>query len=206
MRRQPDKEHIGWAFDTRPVHVRPQDLIRYVPHIRVQDPQERDFDGKNPLITQGMSFAVWEHKGEWYLIIVPDEFQTDGASIPRPLWPLVHPLQLGRIAWLVHDYVIKRQGDVKTYKWDEASRQWVEAIGAIWSRWGADLLFFRLLSDEMKSWPLPTATHNDGWLKINLVLILRWWKPRIRTIRRRAAYLAVRAWVQTKTMAGGSEW
>ena len=53
----------------------------------------------------------WELMEDWHyqldkdvIIVVPKEFEFDGASIPRPLWALLSPVGLLMIPGLIHDY------------------------------------------------------------------------------------------------------
>ena len=41
-------------------------------------------------------------------IIIPKDFEFDGASIPRPLWAVLHPSGLLLIQALVHDFAYRR--------------------------------------------------------------------------------------------------
>lgn len=41
---------------------------------------------------------------------IPENFKTDLASIPRPLWPLIAPFELSILAPVVHDYLYQNKG------------------------------------------------------------------------------------------------
>lgn len=41
---------------------------------------------------------------------IPKGFISDGASVPRPFWPLVSPMDCGELAPLVHDYLYRTGG------------------------------------------------------------------------------------------------
>ncbi len=56
----------------------------------------------------------WELMEDWHyqldddvIIVVPKEFEFDGASIPRPLWALLSPVGLLLIPGLIHDYAYR---------------------------------------------------------------------------------------------------
>lgn len=95
-----------------------------------------------------------------YRLVVPEGFRHDFASVPRLLWALVAPLDLG-LASLFHDWLYRHRGRVETLRWTAPG--W-EAVGEPWTREDADRLFGRLMREQG---------------------VARW--------RRRAAYLAVRA-------------
>lgn len=49
-------------------------------------------------------------------ILIPSGFRYDGASVPRPLWAIIDPLDLSEAAPLVHDYLYRNAGlDVPVY-------------------------------------------------------------------------------------------
>ena len=108
---------------------------------------------------------TWRHAPEGgaagvYRLVVPAGFDHDFASVPRPLWVLVAPVDLG-IASIFHDWLYARGGLVETLRW--AGGTW-EPAATPWTREDADRLFGRLMREQG---------------------VVRW--------RRRAAYLAVRA-------------
>ena len=43
------------------------------------------------------------------VLVIPKGFEFDGASIPRPLWPLLSPTGLFLIPSLFHDYAYKKR-------------------------------------------------------------------------------------------------
>jgi len=186
--------------------LHPLDALKRIPELRLQDAREKDFDARNPLILEGLAFGVWNHLNQWYMIVVPHHFKTDAASVPRILWPLVSPIALGRIAFLVHDYIIKKRGDVQTLKWCFTSGQWVQDFSTAWDRKHTDKLFFRLLSDEMSDWVLPAIDEDGSWLKRTWQGLKRAWIESSRRQRRRWAYRAIRAHVITKKALGRGEW
>jgi hypothetical protein len=86
-------------------------------------------DGKM-VLDQDLVQHVWDFEGVHIVITVPEGFATDGASIPRLLWPIIGP-PIGSTHFLpaiVHDYLCERS---KT----KAERTLTDAI------------FFKLLRD-----------------------------------------------------------
>ena len=65
------------------------------------------------LIPPGFSDEGWKLAYDWTVVFrgecyrIPAGFETDGASIPRPLWWLCgYPLEMPRLlAAIVHDYI-----------------------------------------------------------------------------------------------------
>jgi hypothetical protein len=80
------------------------------------------------------------HDRRW---TIPALFEFDGASIPRPVWPLISPIDCGLIAVLCHDYLYRRAGLVgrAPYTRTEADllfRDQMHAEGVpLWRRWPA---------------------------------------------------------------------
>ena len=107
---------------------------------------------------------TWRHAPEGgaagvYRLVVPEGFDHDFASVPRPLWSIIAPVDLG-IASIFHDWLYVNAGRVETLRWTGA---WTP-VATPWTREDADRLFARLMREQG---------------------VARW--------RRRAAYLAVRA-------------
>lgn len=50
-----------------------------------------------------------------YSLLVPQGFETDLASIPRPLWALIAPFELGLAAPIVHDWLYRHGGMIEAY-------------------------------------------------------------------------------------------
>lgn len=79
-----------------------------------------------------------------YRLVVPERFDHDFASVPRLLWTLVAPLDLG-IASIFHDWLYIEAGRVETLRW--AASGW-EAVDEPWTREDADRLFARLMREQ----------------------------------------------------------
>ena len=103
-----------------------------------------------------------EGDGGVYRLVVPEGFPHDFASVPRLLWTLIAPLDLG-IASIFHDWLYRHAGRVGTLRWTgEREDPWTP-VETPWTRRDADRLFARMMREQG---------------------VVRW--------RRRAAYLAVR--------------
>jgi len=70
---------------------------------------------------------------------VPAGFISDGATVPRILWPLFPPVGKYLKATLVHDYLLTQNPhDRKTA--DLAFRQCLHSLGI--ARWRANIMFY----------------------------------------------------------------
>ena len=90
-------------------------------------------------------WAFWRRTGYWqttapwqlgingHLISVPEGFKFDIASIPRVLWPLIGPMELGLPAPLAHDFFYRFR-DVSRRVADRLFRQVMRAEGVGWCR------------------------------------------------------------------------
>ncbi len=92
---------------------------------------------------------MWRHAPEdeaegVYRLVVPEGFEHDFASIPRLLWSLIAPIDLG-IASIFHDWLYTRAGRAETLRWTDAG--W-EAVPEVWTRRDADRLFARLMREQ----------------------------------------------------------
>ena len=106
---------------------------------------------------------TWRHEDQIYRITVPKNFVHDFASVPRFLWALISPLDLG-LASIFHDRIYRNGGQITTEFYHRG--QWNDAFGPsnAWTREQADRLFARIMREQG---------------------VVKW--------RRRAAYAAVRA-------------
>ena len=64
-----------------------------------------------------------------YVRIVPRGFISDGASVPRLLWPILRPDGLIRAAALVHDYMYKRHDIYFKRDADDTFLKYMELAG-----------------------------------------------------------------------------
>ena len=93
---------------------------------------------------------TWAHAGEdgvphVYRLIVPEGFEHDFASVPRALWALIAPLDLG-IASIFHDWLYVYAGRVETLR-EAGARIW-EPVDTPWTRRDADRLFARMMREQ----------------------------------------------------------
>ena len=58
---------------------------------------------------QSLDYVFYLPGGLGMKIVVPAGFQTDLASVPRPLWPIFPPFGRYRAAAVVHDYLYVEQ-------------------------------------------------------------------------------------------------
>ena len=92
---------------------------------------------------------TWRHAPEGgaegvYRLVVPEGFDHDFASVPRLLWFLIAPVDLG-IASIFHDWLYARAGRAETLRW--AGGAW-EPVARPWTREAADRLFARLMREQ----------------------------------------------------------
>lgn len=90
-------------------------------------------DGVRFQIREDMVYAVGaEFSIE--LIIVPDGFITDFASIPVPIQAII-PKSIGRRAAILHDYLYFTQGLSGKYSRKECDQIFLEALKVLGVRW-----------------------------------------------------------------------
>ncbi|MEX2473199.1 MAG: DUF1353 domain-containing protein [Gemmatimonadota bacterium] len=77
---------------------------------------------------------------------VPESFTHDFASVPRVLWMLISPLDLG-LASIFHDWLYRKGGQVTTLRWDRADGRW-DPVEKPWSRRQTDELFARMMREQ----------------------------------------------------------
>lgn len=66
-------------------------------------------NGKEYTLERAMTIEWTEHStGDHYRIVIPKDYKTDGKSIPRILWPLMHPLGKGFWGAIPHDRLYER--------------------------------------------------------------------------------------------------
>jgi hypothetical protein len=98
------------------------------------DPAERRWRLEGPF--------TYDHDG--HAIHVPEGFEFDLATVPRPLWWLIAPFELSIAAPLIHDFLYRYRGE--------------PPAGSIvpertYSRGDADRLFRRMMKEEgVKAW------------------------------------------------------
>ena len=84
----------------------------------------------------------WKHKGKYMLLVVPEGFRFDGASVPRALWSVIgiSPRGLVEPAACCHDWLYHNNGYVTTVVNGEF-------IYNRWTRKEADKLFARIMRE-----------------------------------------------------------
>ncbi len=122
------------------------------------------------LVASIFKVRKWVLTENWYYelsdgskIVIPEGFEFDGASIPRPLWALLSPTGLLLIPGLVHDYAY-----MYAQLWQVASNGIVEPYGQEKSRKEWDKLF-RTMGQEINGFSLVNymswlALWLGGWL------------------------------------------
>jgi hypothetical protein len=94
---------------------------------------------------------VWCHaspdgRHEALALVVPEGFTHDFASVPRILWWLVAPFDLG-LASIFHDWLYRHSGSVVTFGRPAGGSGW-EALDTPWTRRDADRLFARIMREQ----------------------------------------------------------
>jgi hypothetical protein len=89
---------------------------------------------------------TWRHESRSYRLVVPAGFEHDFASVPRPLWALISPIDLG-LASMFHDWLYRNRGRVTTLQWDAAAERWTPRKDP-WIRRDADRLFARIMREQ----------------------------------------------------------
>ena len=108
--------------------------------------------------------SAWNFFGKDYVVRIPTGFVTDLASIPRPLWVLIAPMDLTFAAPILHDYLYQCGG--------------VPPPGGVYpsdvtfTRREADRLFAQLMKEEK----IVFWRRHLAWVAVRL---FGWatWKP-----------------------------
>lgn len=91
----------------------------------------------------------WCHAVEGFealRLVVPEGFNHDFASVPRPLWWFISPIDLG-LATVFHDWLYRHAGEVETLGRRPGSSEW-DSIETPWVRRDADRLFARMMRES----------------------------------------------------------
>ena len=131
-------------------------------------------------------FRYWiVEKGKGLYITVPAYFITDGASIPRTLWPVIgHPFKADVFqAAVVHDFLYQRTGEIITYqklKDIKMASDYIKKIEQVgWDKYkvefhreGCDRILKEgaliLGTNRVKAHTIYTGVRSGGWYT--------WWK------------------------------
>jgi len=107
------------------------------------DPESSRFELIEPAV------YLWRQSVNGYealALIVPAGFDHDFASVPRPLWALISPIDLG-LASIFHDWIYQHGGQVETLGWPTGGSGW-EPVASPWSRRDTDRLFARIMREQ----------------------------------------------------------
>ena len=92
----------------------------------------------------------WTKDGVRYKLRVPVGFETDLASIPRLLWFLISPFDLGA-ATVPHDWLYHHRGNLPPNShFKLINGKWVD-VGVGWTRRSADRLLGRIMREARVS-------------------------------------------------------
>jgi hypothetical protein len=112
----------------------------------------------------------FEFDGRLWRFWIPVGFVYDVASIPRILWPIVSPLELGFKAPAAHDFLLMMEGKVAVEQWSTHYQKWrpnhaTRAFG----REEIDKMFCVLMrAEEIPRWKRRSAYRAVrfwGWIK-----------------------------------------
>ncbi len=92
-------------------------------------------------------------------IIIPKGFVTDGASIPKWLWPIVgHPFAEFRQAAVVHDFLYRTHIRTK----NDSDKIFLEAMEVLEvKKWKRDIMYWAVSTFGEKSWKGGPAKYNQ---------------------------------------------
>ena len=120
----------------------------------------------DPHVNYEADDGYWEVLEDWscavfedFVIEVPAGFRFDLASIPKPLWSVIGPHELGISPVLVHDWLYQHKGLVVEN---------VAHAGYEFTRANSDLIFRLLMEAEgvpwLRRWAAWLAVRLFGWL------------------------------------------
>lgn len=105
----------------------------------------------------------WEKDGERYRVVVPAGFTSDLASVPRLLWVVISPFDLGA-AVVPHDWIYAHGGRVPAGSWQIGTGSgWADDERA-WTRRETDRLFGRM----MREVGVPRVRRRSAYLAVRL--------------------------------------
>jgi hypothetical protein len=119
---------------------------------RITSPAQKLTDDMRRFCLLEEADYVWWHpldeptERALYRLVVPKGFTHDFASVPRVLWALISPLDLG-LASIFHDWLYQRGGEVTTLRWRFEAGVW-EPVGVPWKRVQTDELFARMMREQ----------------------------------------------------------
>lgn len=105
----------------------------------------------------------WSSEKGNHVLVIPAGFESDGASIPRPLWSLVgmYPDGLIRAAALVHDFIYQHGGYIPMNNHQLSKSKFIwNSCRLVVTRKQADQLFRHIMElSGIKSWRCTLAYH-----------------------------------------------
>lgn len=122
------------------------------------------------------------HRYEWahgeggrrqrYRLTVPAGYVYDGASVPRWLWSVtgILPDGLQREAALLHDWLYEHRGAPPAPSYERAGVRGWEACAEVWTRGAADRLFGRLMREA----GVPKVRRRSAYLAVRAFGWLYW--------------------------------
>jgi hypothetical protein len=90
--------------------------------------------------------TVLEDQPALLRLVVPAGFRHDFASVPRPLWVLISPLDLGN-ASIFHDWLYRHRGGVATLRRAPGETAW-SPVTTPWTRRDTDRLWARIMREQ----------------------------------------------------------
>lgn len=115
-----------------------------------------------PVVTYLVQERMWRLEApyicqhEVHRITVPDQFEFDLASVPRPFWWLIAPFELSIAAPLLHDFLYRYGGEPPDGS---------VVPSRSYSRREADLLFRDIMEQEgVSPWRRAAAYRAVRWL------------------------------------------
>ena len=121
----------------------------------------RVVDQKKRWVLASPWWPIWWKDGALYCMPIPRGFAYDGSSVPRLLWWLVAPFELGIEAPGKHDWFHENKGLVEVWRWNPKANTW-ESLGRVqWSRRDADRMFFRDMRENKR--PIPKAVRRGAF-------------------------------------------
>lgn len=119
----------------------------------------------------------WIHEGSRYRICVPRGFIFDMASVPRIVWPLISPFGLGPAA-VPHDWLYNKRGRLNDGSFQHFVETtdggfWEPLTGAPyrWTRKNTDRLFGRMMRESK----VTTWKRRAAYLAVRAFGIIAWW-------------------------------
>lgn len=167
LRKRSTVESRGATGSRRPDSEEKEPARGPVVQVPGRGPKRRSVES-DWIITRDEVAGVWRTArlfevklpGSVGIVRVPKGFESDLASVPRLLWPLIGSHELSIVAPVVHDYLYRSRG-----------QYWAVDRKHYMNRADADRVFLRLMELEgVKTW-----RARGAWLAVRL---FAWdWRP-----------------------------